>query len=51
MNRPDLFVYIALSAAWVLIALWAYRIGRKANRLEAAMQVAVDPQSRSSDGI
>jgi len=34
MNRADLFVYVALVAAWVVIAAWAYRIGRKANRLQ-----------------
>ena len=27
MNRPDLFVYVGLVAAWVLVAAWAYRIG------------------------
>jgi len=38
MNRPDLFVYLALVAAWLLIGAWALRIGRKVNRLEQAME-------------
>ena len=44
MNRADLFVYIALVVAWLVIAGWAYRIGRRANRL----QEAVDEASESS---
>jgi hypothetical protein len=40
MNRSDLFVYLALVAAWLVIAAWVYRIGRKANRLQATMDAA-----------
>jgi len=47
MNRPDLFVYIALVVAWAAVAAWSYRIGRQANRLEALMQ-SVEPGERSS---
>jgi hypothetical protein len=38
MNRADLFVYVALVAAWAAIAAWALRISRKADRLEALVQ-------------
>jgi hypothetical protein len=40
MNRADLFVYLALAVAWTAVAVWAFRIGRKANRLEAWMDSA-----------
>ncbi len=49
MNRADAFVYVALIAAWIVIAAWAYRIGRKANRLQAAMDAA-DRTGRASPG-
>ena len=40
MNRPDLFVYIALGVGWGGLAAWAYRIGRKVTRLENRMGAA-----------
>jgi hypothetical protein len=40
MNRADLFVYLALVVAWAAVAAWAFRIARKANRLEAIVNSA-----------
>lgn len=40
MTRPDLFVYLTLAAAWIVIAAWIYRIGKKANQLRATMEEA-----------
>jgi hypothetical protein len=37
MNRPDLFVYLGLAAAWVFIAAWTYRISKKVDRLKATV--------------
>lgn len=48
MNRPDLFVYLALAAAWVFIGAWTLRIGSKANRLQDAMDGQRDAR-RSAD--
>jgi len=48
MTRPDLFVYIALAAAWVLIAAWVQRIGRLAHHLQARVEEAdVDGEKRT----
>ncbi len=33
--RPYWHVLLAFAVAWILIAAWAYRIGRKVNRLTA----------------
>ncbi len=40
--RPYWHVLLAFAVAWILIAAWAYRIGRKVNRLTAE----VDSDSR-----
>jgi hypothetical protein len=40
MTRSDLFVYIVLAAAWILLALWMYRIGKKADRVQALIEAS-----------
>ena len=37
MTKPDLFVYLAFTVSWLLIAAWAFHIGRKVNRLASRM--------------
>ena len=34
--RPYAFVLLAYAAAWILIGLWAFSIGRRLKRLESA---------------
>lgn len=43
MSRADLFVYIALAAAWILVAAWAFRIGGRVNRLQRDIEAARRP--------
>lgn len=40
MNRPDVFVYIGLVMAWIVVAAWTYRIARKADRLRLSVDQA-----------
>lgn len=49
MTRPDLFVYLTLAAAWIVVAAWVCRIGRKADRLRATMEEAGVGGYTSSD--
>ena len=35
--RPYFFVLLAFAAAWLLIAAWVYRIGRKVSALSKAI--------------
>lgn len=51
MNRADLFAYVALVAAWVVIAAWVYRIGKKANRLQASIDAAGPAPQASRDAF
>lgn len=43
MNRPDLFVYVALACAWLLVGAWAFRISRKVDRLQASIEMTSGP--------
>lgn len=49
MSHADLFVYVASAAAWLVVAAWVYRIGRKANRLRENMDAAGRMAASDSD--
>ncbi len=40
MTRPDVFVYIGLVVAWIVVAAWMYRIAKKVDRLRLAVEQA-----------